>query len=127
MQHFNLELLLGLDIESILMVIFVDLVLSGDNAIIIGMAAASLPPKLRRRAIVLGIGIAVVLRIVLASMTFYLLQFTGIKLIGAILLIGVCYFMWRDLKTNMSKSSSLSEEDLSESEDSSKIKKMSTL
>ena len=74
------------DLDAFLMVIFVDLVLSGDNAIIIGMAAASLPPHLRKKAIVWGIGIAVALRIILASLTFYLLQIIGIKLIGSILL-----------------------------------------
>ena len=94
----DIEFLAGLDIDAILMVIFVDLVLSGDNAIIIGMAAASLPPTLRRKAIIWGIGLAVVLRIVLAALTFYLLQLHGIKFIGALLLLGVCYFMWKDLK-----------------------------
>ena len=98
MNFQNIEFLAGLDIDAILMVIFVDLVLSGDNAIIIGMAAASLPPTLRRKAIIWGIGLAVVLRIVLAALTFYLLQLHGIKFIGALLLLGVCYFMWKDLK-----------------------------
>ena len=98
MSFQDIEFLAGLDIDAILMVIFVDLVLSGDNAIIIGMAAASLPPTLRRKAIIWGIGLAVVLRIVLAALTFYLLQLHGIKFIGALLLLGVCYFMWKDLK-----------------------------
>ena len=98
MSFQDIEFLVGLDIDAILMVIFVDLVLSGDNAIIIGMAAASLPPTLRRKAIIWGIGLAVVLRIVLAALTFYLLQLHGIKFIGALLLLGVCYFMWKDLK-----------------------------
>ena len=97
MNFFSLS---NFDFDAFFMVIFVDLVLSGDNAIIIGMAAAALPGALRRKAIVWGIGLAVVFRIILASLTFYLLQLTGIKLLGALLLLGVCYGMWRDLKNN---------------------------
>ena len=93
--------LLTFDLDAFFMVIFVDLVLSGDNAIVIGMAAASLPSTLRKKAIAWGIGIAVGLRIILASLTFYLLQIIGIKILGSILLLFVCYSMWRDLqKTN---------------------------
>ena len=93
------------------MVIFVDLVLSGDNAIVIGMAAAALPPTLRKKAIAWGIIIAVVLRIILAMLTFYLLQLTGIKLIGGLLLFAVCYFMWKDLNSSNLKSANSSNED----------------
>tara|TARA_B100001123_G_C14996093_1_gene901617 strand:+ start:120 stop:836 length:717 start_codon:yes stop_codon:yes gene_type:complete len=97
--------LLTFDLDAFFMVIFVDLVLSGDNAIVIGMAAASLPPTLRKKAIAWGIGIAVGLRIILASLTFYLLQIIGIKILGSILLLFVCYSMWRDLlKTDKSQS-----------------------
>ena len=127
METVFLETLLGLDIESILMVIFVDLVLSGDNAIVIGMAAASLPSEQRKKAIVYGIGIAVALRIILASMTFYLLQLTGIKLIGSILLVGVCYFMWRDLRANISNASQMTEENKSESIENEKSEKETAL
>jgi len=97
MSFFDISTFFDIDLNSLMMVIFVDLVLSGDNAIIIGMAAASLPTVLRQKAIVWGIGIAVILRIVLAALTFYLLQLTGIKILGSILLIFVCYMMWRDL------------------------------
>ena len=116
MNFQNIEFLAGLDIDAILMVIFVDLVLSGDNAIIIGMAAASLPPTLRRKAIIWGIGLAVVLRIVLAALTFYLLQLHGIKFIGALLLLGVCYFMWKDLKISSAEQTNTGtpEEDVQE-------------
>lgn len=93
----DLSSLFQFDLNAFLMVIFVDIVLSGDNAIVIGMAAAALPVALRQKAIVWGIGAAVFLRIILAALTLYLLQLTGIKLLGAFLLFAVCYEMWRDL------------------------------
>ena len=79
------------------MVIFVDLVLSGDNAIIIGLAAAALPAPLRRTAIMWGIGIAIALRILFALLTLQLLQLTGIKLVGGLMLLWVCFRLWQDL------------------------------
>lgn len=91
---FNLQF----DLTTFMQVIFIDLVLSGDNAIIIGMAAASLPPALRQKAIVWGIALAVILRIVLAALTVYLLTITGLKLVGGLLLFIVCYQLWKDLR-----------------------------
>ncbi len=85
------------DPTSMLMVVFVDLVLSGDNAIVIGLAAAALPAALRRTAIMWGIGIAVTLRILFALLTLQLMQLTGIKLIGGLLLLWVCFRLWNDL------------------------------
>ena len=79
------------------MVIFVDLVLSGDNAIIIGLAAAALPAPLRRTAIMWGIGLAIALRILFALLTLQLLQLTGIKLVGGLMLLWVCFRLWQDL------------------------------
>jgi len=79
------------------MIILIDLVLSGDNAIVIGMAAASLPPKLQNKAIALGIIAAILFRIPLAALTFYLLEIIGLKLIGGCLLFYVCYQLWKDL------------------------------
>jgi|TARA_Y100001934_G_C12137831_1_gene671010 YjbE family integral membrane protein len=88
------------DLTTFMQVIFIDLVLSGDNAIIIGMAAASLPPALRQKAIVWGIALAVILRIVLAALTVYLLSITGLKLVGGLLLFVVCYQLWKDLRSD---------------------------
>ena len=88
------------DLTTFMQVIFIDLVLSGDNAIIIGMAAASLPPALRQKAIVWGIALAVILRIVLAVLTVYLLSITGLKLVGGLLLFVVCYQLWKDLRSD---------------------------
>ena len=79
------------------MVVFVDLVLSGDNAIIIGLAAAALPAPLRRTAIMWGIGIAIALRILFALLTLQLLQLTGIQLLGGLMLLWVCFRLWQDL------------------------------
>ena len=98
--------MLNFDLDAFAMVIFVDIILSGDNAIIIGMAAASLPSEFRKKAIIWGISIAVILRIILAALTFYLLQMMGIKFLGAVLLLIVCYFMWKDLNINKDKKES---------------------
>ena len=71
-------------------IVFIDLVLAGDNAIIIGMVASQFPPEKRKKIIFFGIGAAVVLRIVFTLMTAYLLQITGLRLIGGILLLYIC-------------------------------------
>ena len=67
-------------------IIFIDLVLAGDNAIIIGMVASQFPPDQRKKIIFWGIGGAVILRIILTLITAYLLQITGLRLIGGVLL-----------------------------------------
>jgi YjbE family integral membrane protein len=75
----------------------IDLVLAGDNAVVIGLAAAGLPAKQRKRAIVIGIVIATALRIVCASIATQLLQILGLVLAGGLLLLWVCWKMWREL------------------------------
>ena len=97
------------DLTTFMQVVFIDLVLSGDNAIIIGMAAASLPPALRQKAIVWGIALAVVLRVVLAALTVYLLSITGLKLVGGVLLFVVCYQLWQDLRSDSEEKQSQKE------------------
>ena len=72
-------------------IILIDLVLAGDNAIIIGMVASKFPLEQRRKIIFWGIGGAVVLRIILTLLTAYLLQITGLRLIGGILLLYIVY------------------------------------
>ncbi len=79
-------------------VIVIDLVMSGDNAIIVGLAAAGLPPELRRKAIVIGVVIATVLRIIFALITFQLLQIIGLTLAGGLLLLWVSWKMWHDIR-----------------------------
>jgi YjbE family integral membrane protein len=83
---------------ALLQVIMIDLVLAGDNAIVIGLAAAGLPPEQRNRAILVGIGAATVMRIGFALVTTQLLAITGLLLAGGILLLWVCWKMWRELR-----------------------------
>ncbi|TKD10285.1 MAG: TerC family protein, partial [Mesorhizobium sp.] len=85
---------------ALLQVIMIDLVLAGDNAIVIGLAAAGLPKEQRRNAIVIGIVAAAVLRIGFAAATTQLLQIVGLLLAGGILLLWVCWKMWRELRQN---------------------------
>jgi YjbE family integral membrane protein len=79
-------------------VIMIDLVLAGDNAIVIGMAAAGLPREMRNRAILVGIIAATVLRIAFALVATQLLQVLGLLLVGGVLLLWVCWKMWRELR-----------------------------
>ncbi|MFO1033884.1 MAG: TerC family protein [Hyphomicrobiales bacterium] len=79
-------------------VVMIDLVLAGDNAIVIGMAAAGLPKDQRTKAILVGILAATVLRIGFALMATYLLGVLGLLLVGGILLLWVCWKMWRELR-----------------------------
>ena len=81
-------------------IVFIDLVLAGDNAIIIGMVASQFPPEKRKKIIFFGIGAAVVLRIAFTLMTAYLLQITGLRLIGGILLLYICYKLYVDVIKN---------------------------
>ena len=85
-------------LKALLSVIMIDLVLAGDNAIVIGLAAAGLKPKQRARAILIGILAATVLRIAFASFTIQLLEIVGLLLAGGILLLWVCWKMWRELR-----------------------------
>jgi YjbE family integral membrane protein len=85
---------------ALLQVIAIDLVLAGDNAIVIGLAAAGLPKDQRGRAILVGIIVATVLRILFATVTVQLLAVTGLLLAGGILLLWVCWKMWRELRAD---------------------------
>ena len=81
-------------------IVFIDLVLAGDNAIIIGMVASKFPPAQRKKVFFWGIGGAVVLRIILTLLTAYLLQITGLRLIGGILLLYIVYKLYVDVIKN---------------------------
>ena len=85
-------------IADILQIIFADIILSGDNALVIGMAAAGLAPELRRRAIFIGMMMAAGMRIIFAVLASYLLAFEGILLIGGLLLAWVCWRFYNDLR-----------------------------
>ena len=81
-------------------IVFIDLVLAGDNAIIIGMVASKFPAAERKKIIFWGIGGAVVLRIILTLLTAYLLQITGLRLIGGLALLYICYKLYKDILKN---------------------------
>ena len=83
-------------------IVFIDLVLAGDNAIIIGMIASKFPPDQRKKIIFWGISGAVILRIILTLLTAYLLQITGLRLIGGILLLYIVYKLYVDVIKNTS-------------------------
>jgi len=92
-----MDLFSASQIQAFLSIVAIDIVMSGDNAIIIGMAAAGLSPELRRRAIVIGIMAATVLRICFAAVTVQLLAIIGLLLAGGLLLLWVCWKMGREL------------------------------
>lgn len=79
-------------------VLMIDLVLAGDNAVAVGLAAAALPQEQRRKAILVGLGFAVVLRIIFALVTVQLMAIVGLLLAGGVLLLWVCWKMWRELR-----------------------------
>ena len=81
-------------------IVFIDLVLAGDNAIIIGMVASQFPTDQRKKIIFWGIAAAVILRIIFTLITAYLLQITGLRLVGGILLLYICYRLYVDVIKN---------------------------
>ena len=87
-------------IAALVQIVLIDLALAGDNAVVIGLAAAGLPPEQRKRAIAIGILSATALRILGAAIATQLLQMLGLALAGGILLLWVCWKMWRELRTS---------------------------
>src|SRR5882724_8223363 len=94
-EFFSLDTL-----SALLQVILIDLVLAGDNAVVIGLAAAGLPEKQRGKAILIGIAAATLLRILFAVATTQLMQIVGLLFAGGILLLWVCWKMWRELRNS---------------------------
>ena len=84
-------------------IVFIDLVLAGDNAIVIGMVASQFPIHQRKKIIFFGIAVAIILRIIFTLITAYLLQVTGLRIIGGILLLYICYRLYADVIKNSSK------------------------
>jgi YjbE family integral membrane protein len=95
-----MEIFTAAGLTALLQVVMIDLVLAGDNAIVIGMAAAGLPADQRKKAILIGVVAATVLRICFAAITVQLLAILGLVLVGGILLLWVCWKMWRELRTS---------------------------
>jgi len=87
------------ELSALVQVVLVDLVLAGDNAIVVGIAVAGLPVHQRWRVMVFGIAAATLLRIVFASLTVQLLQIIGLLLAGGLLLLWVCWKLWRELRS----------------------------
>lgn len=90
--HFDLPA-----VAAYLQIVFINVVLSGDNVVVIGMAAAALPPALRSKAIVAGIAVATLIRIVFAILATQLLAITGLLVAGGLLLLWVCWKMFEEL------------------------------
>ena len=88
------------EITIFFQIIFIDLILAGDNAIIIGMVASKFPPEQIKKIIFWGIGGAVILRILLTLITAYLLQITGLRLLGGLLLLYIVYKLYVDVIRN---------------------------
>ena len=88
------------EITIFFQIIFIDLILAGDNAIIIGMVASKFPPEQRKKIIFWGIGGAVILRILLTLITAFLLQITGLRLLGGLLLLYIVYKLYVDVIRN---------------------------
>lgn len=101
---------------ALLQVIGIDLVLAGDNAVVIGLAAAGLPKELRNRAILIGIIAATVLRIGFAAITTQLLAVVGLLLAGGILLLWVCWKMWRELRNGHGADDNAAQEALTDTD-----------
>ena len=91
------ELLSPEQIVILTQIIFIDLVLAGDNAIVIGMVASKFPIDQRKKVIFWGIGGAIILRIILTLLTAYLLQITGLRLVGGLLLLYIIYKLYVDV------------------------------
>ena len=96
---------LGTDVlTALFQVVLIDLALAGDNAIVIGLAAAGLPQAQQGKAILIGIVAATILRILLAGLATQILQIVGLLLAGGILLLWVCWKMWRELRASSAES-----------------------
>ncbi len=92
---------LGTDVlTALFQIVLIDLALAGDNAIVIGLAAAGLPQAQRGKAILIGIVAATMLRILFAALATQILQIVGLLLAGGILLLWVCWKMWRELRAS---------------------------
>lgn len=101
------ELITAEALTALFQVILIDLVLAGDNAVVIGLAAAGLPAEQRSRAIIVGIAAATALRIAFAGVATQLLQVIGLLLAGGVLLLWVCWKMWRELREQSAHSKQL--------------------
>jgi YjbE family integral membrane protein len=103
------ELLTSENLAMLFQVVMIDLVLAGDNAIVIGLAASGLPQEQRARVILVGMIAATVLRILFAGITTQLLKLVGLVFAGGLLLLWVCWKMWRELRTSAEEENAAAE------------------
>ena len=115
------------EIRITIQIILIDLVLSADNAVIIGMAASQFDPAIRKKVLIIGTGFAVVFRILFSAMTAYLMQFQGIRTIGGILLLWVSYKLYVDILKKKDETKDLSKYQVAESERSNFRKAIMTV
>jgi YjbE family integral membrane protein len=115
------------EIRITIQIILIDLVLSADNAVIIGMAASQFDPAIRKKVLIIGTGFAVVFRIIFSAMTAYLMQFQGIRTIGGILLLWVSYKLYVDILKKKDETKDLSKYQVKESEKSNFRKAVMTV
>ena len=115
------------EIRITIQIILIDLVLSADNAVIIGMAASQFDPEIRKKVLIIGTALAVVFRILFSAMTAYLMQFKGIRTIGGILLLWVSYKLYVDILKKKDETKDLSKYQVAESERSNFRKAVMTV
>ena len=115
------------EIRITIQIILIDLVLSADNAVIIGMAASQFDPAIRKKVLIIGTGLAVVFRILFSAMTAYLMQFQGIRTVGGILLLWVAYKLYVDILKKKEETKDLSKYQIKEDEKSNFRKALTTV
>ena len=115
------------EIRITIQIILIDLVLSADNAVIIGMAASQFDPAIRKKVLIIGTGFAVVFRIIFSAMTAYLMQFQGIRTIGGLLLFWVAYKLYVDILKKKEETNDLSKYQVDVSERSNFRKAVMTV
>jgi len=115
------------EIRITIQIILIDLVLSADNAVIIGMAASQFDPAIRKKVLIIGTGFAVIFRIIFSAMTAYLMQFQGIRTIGGILLLWVSYKLYVDILKKKEETKDISKYQVKESEKSNFRKAVTTV
>jgi len=115
------------EIRITIQIILIDLVLSADNAVIIGMAASQFDPAIRKKVLIIGTGFAVLFRIIFSAMTAYLMQFQGIPTIGGILLLWVSYKLYVDILKKKEETKDISKYQVAESEKSNFRKAVMTV
>ena len=115
------------EIRITIQIILIDLVLSADNAVIIGMAASQFDPAIRKKVLIIGTAFAVVFRIIFSAMTAYLMQFQGIRTIGGLLLFWVAYKLYVDILKKKEETKDVSKYQVAESEKSNFRKAVMTV